>query len=276
MIEFKGTSEGNVAIPTYEVYALKYAERDGRRPAHFVGGDPHDVPMPMDYYVWLVRDAERLVLVDTGFDAAMAEKRGRQLLRTPAEALSLLGVTADAIPDIVITHLHNDHVGTFFDFPKARFHIQDSEMEYVSGRYMTHEHLRRPYEADHVAGMVRALFDGHLVFHAGDDEIAPGITVHHIGGHTAGLQCVRVPTRRGWLVLASDASHYYEHFERGTCFPVTFHLGQVLEGYRTLKRLADSPRHIVPGHDPLVLRRYPPAAPSLEGIIARLDLEPQY
>ena len=100
------------------------------------------------------------------------------------------------------------------------------------------------------------------------------MSVHHIGGHTAGLQAVRVHTRRGWVVLASDASHYYEHFERGTCFPTTFHLGEVREGYEKLKRLAASPAHIVPGHDPLVFKRYPAVSRELEGIAVRLDVLP--
>jgi glyoxylase-like metal-dependent hydrolase (beta-lactamase superfamily II) len=100
------------------------------------------------------------------------------------------------------------------------------------------------------------------------------VSVHHIGGHTAGMQAVRIQTRRGWVVLASDASHYYEHFERNTCFPTTFHLGEVLEGYAKLRRLADSLAHIVPGHDPLVLRRYPPVSQEFEGIAVRLDVMP--
>lgn len=261
-------------MSTYEVFALKYAERDGRRPDHFVGGDPHDIPMSMDYFVWLIRNGERLVLVDTGFDAAMAQKRGRRLVRTPREALALLGVSAYDVRDVVITHLHNDHVGTFFDFPNARFHVQDREMAYVTGRHMRHEFLRRPFEADHVAGMVRMVFEERVVFHDGDEQIAPGVSVHHIGGHTAGLQSVRVRTERGWVVVASDASHYYEHMEKGTCFPVTFHLGHVLEGYRKLYRLADSPRHVIPGHDPLVLQRYPAVEPRFEGVGVSLHADP--
>jgi hypothetical protein len=49
---------------------------------------------------------------------------------------------------------------------------------------------------------------------------------------------------------------------------------EMLEGYRTLFELASSPRHIIPGHDPLVLKQYPAAAPGLEGIVARLDADP--
>ncbi|SHH38309.1 N-acyl homoserine lactonase family protein [Pollutimonas bauzanensis] len=260
--------------PHYEVTALKYATRDGRRPNHFIGGDPHDAPMPMDYYIWLIRNEDRVVLVDVGFDQDMADKRGRTLLRSPAEALSLMGVASVSVRDIVITHLHNDHVGTFHEYENATFHLQDEEMEFATGRYMRSEAFSRAYEPDHVTGMVRLVYQDRVAFHRGDAEIAPGISVHHIGGHTAGLQVLRVHTARGWVVLASDASHYYEHFERGRCFPLMFHLGDALEGYRRLHRLADSPAHIVPGHDPMVMERYPPVSDDLEGIAVSLHKPP--
>ena len=261
------------ALPDYEIFCVKYAERPGRRPEHFIGGDPHDAPMPMDYFVWLVRNQERAILVDTGFTAKMAI-RGRVLLRTPAEGLALIGAKAAEIRDVIITHLHNDHVGTFYDFPNARFHVQDREMRYVTGRHMLHHVFRRPYEVEEVVGMVRLVYQNRVVFHDGETEIAPGISVHHIGGHTMGLQSVRVHTRRGWVVLASDASHYYEHFEQNRCFPLVYHVGEMLEGFAKLKQLANSPRHIVPGHDPLVLRRYPAVSAECAGIVARLDVEP--
>jgi glyoxylase-like metal-dependent hydrolase (beta-lactamase superfamily II) len=263
------------ALPEYEIYCIKYAERPGRRPAHFVGGDPHDAPMPMDYFVWLVRNSERMVLVDTGFDATMTIN-GRVLLRMPAAGLALIGVEAGDIRDVVITHLHNDHVGTFYDFPNARFHLQDKEMQYVTGHHMRDHIFRRPYEIDHVAGMIRLVYQNRVVFHSGFGEVAPGITLHHLGGHTMGLQSVRVHTKRGWVMLASDASHYYEHFEQNRCFPLVYHLGEMLEGFATLRQLAASMQHIVPGHDPLVLQRYPSASDQLQGIVARLDLAPSH
>ena len=261
-------------LPVYEVYAIKYAQREGRRPEHFIGGDPHDAPMPMDYFVWLIRGDNRLIVVDTGFDAEVAARRKRTFLRSPREGLALLDVKADDVRDVVITHMHNDHAGTLCDFPNASFHLQDDEMSFVTGRYMRHECFRRPFETEHVVDMVRMVYKDRVIFHRGDEEIAAGVSVHHIGGHTAGLQSVRVHTRRGWMVLASDASHYYEHFEKSRCFPLVYHVGQMVEGYATLRRLAASLQHIVPGHDPLVMQRYPAPAPELNGIIARLDVEP--
>ena len=104
--------------------------------------------------------------------------------------------------------------------------------------------------------------------------LAPGLSVHHVGGHTAGLQVVRVHTSVGWIVLASDSSHYYENMQRCRPFPVVFDVGAMVQGYDRLRELADDPRCIVPGHDPLVLRRYPPAGDGLAGTAVRLDAVP--
>jgi glyoxylase-like metal-dependent hydrolase (beta-lactamase superfamily II) len=120
--------------------------------------------------------------------------------------------------------------------------------------------------------MVHRVFDGRVAFHDGDDELAPGITLHKLGGHTKGLQVVRVTTANGPVVLASDASHFYAHLENQRVFPVLFNIADVLEGYKTLTRLAGPGRRIIPGHDPLVFERYPPASNSLAGWVARLDL----
>jgi glyoxylase-like metal-dependent hydrolase (beta-lactamase superfamily II) len=268
---FKGPDTYDVP-DAYEVYAVKYAERDARRPEHFLGGDPHDVPMSMDYFVWAVVGRANTWVVDTGFEGLDAERRGRRLVRSVSEGLALVGVDAATVTDVVLTHLHYDHVGGFRQFPAARFHLQDREMAYATGRHMTRPSLSHGFTAEHVADLVHHVFGGWVVFHDGDAELAPGLSLHHIGGHTLGLQVVRVQTRIGWLVLASDASHYYENMETARPFPIVHDVGQMVEGYTTLRRLAGSPDRIVPGHDPLVLERYPPAAPGLEGIAARLDV----
>ena len=261
--------------PDYEIYAIRYATREARRADHFIGGDPHDAPMPMDYFTWIVKSPERIIAVDTGFTEAMAAQRKRQFLRCPAETMSRLGLSADEVTDVVLTHLHYDHVGNFHKFPKARFHLQEREMNYVTGRFMRYPQFGHSYEVDEVIAMVRLNFKGRVEFHHGETEMAPGISLHHVGGHTAGLQIVRVHTKRGWVVLASDASHYYENMQTNRPFTVAFHLGDMIDAYRTVERLASSPRHIIPGHDPLVMKQYPPVSPELDGIIVRLDVEPR-
>lgn len=263
------------SIEPFEVFAIRYATRPAQRRDHFIGGDPHDGPMPMDYFVWLVRNARQTFVVDTGFNHAMAAKRSRQLLRTPKEGLALLGVAAEQVEHVILTHLHYDHVGTFDDFPKAQFYLQDAEMSFATGRHMCNDFFRHGYEADNVADMVKLVYKERVSFHSGVRELAPGLSLHLLGGHTAGLQCVRVMTRRGWMVLASDASHYYEHVRNGRYFTIALNLGDMFNGYRTMRELAASEDHIIPGHDPKVMEYYPAPSPQLEGIVARLDVDPK-
>ncbi len=259
----------------FQLYAIRYAHMEDRSAAeNFIGGDPHEGPMPMDYFVWAAIGREHRFVIDTGFNAATAAKRGRDFLRCPAESLSLVGLSAATVEDVVVTHMHYDHIGNFDRFPKAQFHLQDREMAFATGRHMRHRPLRAAYDVETVTGLVREVYQDRVSFHDGDAELAPGFSLHRVGGHTAGLQVARVWTGRGWVVLASDASHYYANMEETRPFPIVFHLGEMLEAYGMLRRLADSPDHIIPGHDPLVLRRYPAPRPELDGIVMRLDVEP--
>ena len=246
-----------MSLKPFEVYAIRYAQVQRQRSDNFVFKDAHDGPMPLDFFVWLLKSPDRTVLVDTGFNAATAAARQRQLLRCPIDALRTLGVDPDAIEDVVLTHLHYDHAGNLNRLPNARFHLQDAELDYATGRCMCHPSLRHAYSVDDVVELVRSVYADRVVFHDGDAELAPGVQLLLIGGHTRGLQAVRVYTRRGWVVLASDAAHYYENAEGGRAFPIVYHVADMLQGHRRLLRLAGSIGHFVPGHDPLVLERYP-------------------
>ncbi|MBI3435646.1 MAG: N-acyl homoserine lactonase family protein [Proteobacteria bacterium] len=259
---------------THEIYAIRYGHHARKAAENYIGGDPHDVMEPLDYFVWVIVGANEAIIVDTGFDATIAAQRGRQILRPVRDGLDALGIAPDKVANVIVSHLHYDHCGNDDLFAHARYHLQDREMEHATGRCMCDSHLRQPYECDYVVAMVRRLYGGRVVFHDGDSEIAPGISLHHVGGHARGLQCVRVKTRLGHVVLASDATHLYRHMAEGLVFPITYDVGAVLEGYAKLKKLACAPRHVVPGHDPLVLTRYPAARAGLEDWIVRLDVEP--
>jgi glyoxylase-like metal-dependent hydrolase (beta-lactamase superfamily II) len=260
--------------PEYELFAIRYATREARRADHFIGGDPHDGPMPMDYFVWVAKSAGRAIVIDAGFTEPVARKRKRQFLRCPVEALALVGVDAGTVKDVVLTHLHYDHVGNFDRFPVAEFHLQEPELHHAVGRYMRYQHLAHSYEVDDIVGIVRLNYGRRVRLYNGPVELAPGITLHPAPGHAAGLQFVRVHTQRGWVVVASDVTHYYEHLETERPFTTALHIGQMLEGFDRLRAAAPTPKHIVPGHDPEVMRRYPAPRPDLEGIVVRLDVTP--
>jgi glyoxylase-like metal-dependent hydrolase (beta-lactamase superfamily II) len=262
--------------PHYEVYAIRYATREGRRRDNFIGGDPHDGPMPMDYFVWVVVGQGRRFVVDCGFTAEISARRKRTYLRDPVDALKLFDISANDVTDVILTHLHYDHVGNFDRFPRARFHLQERELAYATGKYMRHPFLSHSFEVDDVVGVVRLNYRRRVVFYDGDAELAPGVILHLAAGHSAGLQFVSVETQRGRLVLASDVTHYYENMDSGRPYTTTFHVGDTLESYQKVRAIASSPDHIVPGHDPLVMQLYRAPRPDLDGVAVRLDLPPNH
>jgi len=252
----------------YEIYAIRYGRAERKRSQSFVGGDLHDGPMPMAYYVWLIRNAERAVVVDTGFNSDVADERDREFLICPGEAIARLDTDPSLIEDVILTHLHYDHAGNHHLFPEARFHVQAVEMSYTTGPWMRFGHLRVGYGAGDIKIMIDRLFADRLVFHEGRSEVAPGISVEHMGGHCAGLQAVVVDTVRGPVVLASDSAVFYEGLSYGRPFPAAFHVGDELRGYKRLFEIVGSIDAIIPGHDTRVMDRYPEV---LDGVAWRVD-----
>jgi glyoxylase-like metal-dependent hydrolase (beta-lactamase superfamily II) len=262
-----------MADEIYEVLAVKYAHNGRQSSQNFIGGDEHDRPMPLDYFVWVIRNDRRTVVVDTGFNPESGNRRARELTTPVNQALSAVGVDCGRVEHVITTHMHYDHAGNNDMFPNACFHMQESEMTFATGPCMCHHSLNHPYEVDDVTGMVRRVYAGKVAFAQGDSQLFPGISVHHIGGHSRGLQCVRVDTARGAVVLASDATHHYAHINSGRVFPTCDSVSQTVAGYGRLMGLAGDKRLIVPGHDPEVLKRYPAYSKQTEGMVAKLDVD---
>ena len=258
----------------YEIYAIRYGHLERTAAHNFIGGDAHDGPMPLDYYVWAIVGPERTFLLDTGYDAATGAARGRELVRPVEAGLAAVGIEPRDVRDVIVSHMHYDHVGNHELFPAARYHVQDDEMAFCTGRAMCHAVMRSPFEARDVQAMVGKLFAGRVVFHSGTATLAPGLTLHKVGGHTRGLQVVRVQTQRGYVVLASDAAHFYANWQQRRPFPIVDNVAAYLDAYDIIEGLASSADHIIPGHDPLVLERYPQALPGIHDIV-RVDLPPR-
>ncbi len=264
----------NDNLPEYKIFAIRYATRDARRADHFVGGDPHDAPMPMDYFTWVVVGSDRAFLVDTGFTAEVAARRKREFLRCPIESLKLLGIDPDAVTDVVITHLHYDHVGNFHKLPNARFHLQEREMAFATGRHMRYPYFGHGFEVDDVVGMVRLNFKRRVELH--DGEVRTGARAHAAsggrpyGGSSGRPRAHAARQRRARLGFEPLLRKHPEQPPVRGGVECRRHDRFVSQG----RRLAASPRHIVPGHDPLVMRRYPAPSPSLKGVVVRLDVDP--
>jgi glyoxylase-like metal-dependent hydrolase (beta-lactamase superfamily II) len=247
-------------VSVFEVYALCYGRRSGYRGEHFLGygKDSADIH-PTAYYVWVAVSPEHTVVVDAGIRAARARDVPGLDYVEPGRLLAELGVDPGTVGQVVLTHLHYDHCGTVSEFPGARFVVQRSEMDYWTGpwakRIERERWLLDEAVLDHlsVAGERLCLVEG-------DAEVVPGLSVHLVGGHTAGMQVVRVETAGGPVVLASDASHFYENIEDDHPAPLLHSTTGVYAAFDRVEELAAGSALVVPGHDPEVLVRYPPVA----------------
>ena len=262
-----------MAAPVIRIDAIRYARHERSAVNNFVRPvDDHDLPMPLDYFVWAIhREGHSPVIVDTGFGEAAAVARGRIITRPVIEGLRAAGIDHLLVEDVILTHLHYDHAGSLGTFPNARFHVQDAEMAFATGRQVCDREVRAPFDGEPVTQLVRKLYADHVVFHDGDDEFAPGIVLRLCHGHTAGLQAVCCDTDRGTVVLASDAAHLYANIVRKIAFPIFIDEEAYARAQERVMELAGgSLDHVIPGHDPLVLTCFPS-----ENDIARVDLAPR-
>lgn len=245
--------------PIYEVYALRYAEHRNRsRSENFITHDEHDnSSMPLDFYCWLVRNDETVLMVDTGFSKQLAEKRNRHYYSSPESLLAKLDVDATRIEKVIVTHMHYDHIGNLNAFPNATLYMQEKEMHYCTGRHMLYRYVRAPYDPENIANAIYRLHEGKVRYVGKQEEILPGINTLHVGGHTDGLQIVTVNTARGQIVLASDAAHYWCHVNASVPFPIVMNIPDMLAAHDAIKQKAPGLSHIIPGHDPQVRMLFP-------------------
>ena len=258
---------------TWAVLAIPYAVRTGLRGQHFLGHDARsDEPHPTAYYVWLALSDREVVLVDAGIGRGRAAAMsGLHYYGSPVELLAAVGVAPEDVGWSILTHLHYDHTGTVADLSAATYVVQQTEWEYWNGpaarRISRERWLCSPDDLDHLTA---AGYMGRRRDVAGDVDLLPGLSLHLVGGHTAGMQVVRVRTAAGHVVLASDASHFYENRADDRPAPILHCMPAVYAAFDRLAELADGEDLIVPGHDPAVLDRYPAAAPALAGRMVRI------
>jgi glyoxylase-like metal-dependent hydrolase (beta-lactamase superfamily II) len=241
---------------SYEVHALRYSQRAAQKDHEFfryaLYGEP-DEAIGMDYYFWLVRGGGRTVLVDSGYNAERAAAKGRLQDTDPLELLDRMDVRAEDVEHVVISHLHWDHTGNLDLFPNATFSIAREELDFWSGPFGERELLAKVVDQVEIRLVQQMLREERLQLVDGESELFPGIRATRLGGHTPGQLMVEVGTGSGSVVLASDASHYYEEFERDRPFNLFTDIEGLYLGYDVLRDLRARPgTTVVPGHDPRV------------------------
>ena len=246
----------------YEVYALKYAERDTTACQFFYREASHE-PITLHYYVWLILGGPDPILVDTGFLDDDARERKMRNYVSPAAMVERAGVKPGDVPIALITHLHYDHWAGHSLFPSAEYWIQREEVAFWTGPYGRYDAFRQSANPEALARLVTLNYANRVRIIDGDRQVVPGVSVHRVGGHTAGLQIVTVRTERGTVVLTSDASHFYRNVETRQPVQIITSLPEMLAAFETIHALAGGQRLIVAGHDPEVADRFNPVEPGI-------------
>jgi glyoxylase-like metal-dependent hydrolase (beta-lactamase superfamily II) len=246
----------------YQVYALKCGERDTTA-CEFFFREPSHEPITLHFFVWLILGGPHPVLVDTGFGEEDAAARGLRGFVSPAAMVARLGVRADEIPLALVTHLHWDHWAGYRHFPGAEFWIQRDEVAFWTGAVARFDAYRMSANPAALAELVRLNYAGRVRIVDGEREVLPGLRVHRLGGHTAGLQIVSVETGKGRIVLTSDASHFYRNVERLQPVQIITNLPEMLAGFETIRSLAGAPARGVAGPDPEGAARVEGVEPGL-------------
>jgi glyoxylase-like metal-dependent hydrolase (beta-lactamase superfamily II) len=242
----------------FEVYAIRYATAPGFPLSSLVAGADPGRKIDIPFMIWALKGRDgRNILVDAGsYKGPVFESWHLRDFVKPSAAIGKIGLAPQDITDVVITHIHWDHVNGVDLFPAARVWIQRDEFEHYVG-----ESGRPKDEAiapDDAATLWKLKKGGRLILIDGDaKEIIPGVTVYTGGKHTFASQYAVVRTAEGNVVLASDNIYLYENLEKRLASAQTSDPAADFRVQERILRLASSPRLIVPGHDPDVFKRFP-------------------
>jgi glyoxylase-like metal-dependent hydrolase (beta-lactamase superfamily II) len=248
----------------YEVLIVKYGTRSTTRSDVYLNyGVYHeaDAPIEMDYFCWIARNDARTVLIDTGFSRAGGDARGRTMLTDPRDALAGLGVDPADEPTVIVTHAHFDHIGNLAHFRRSPIVVARAELDFWAGPYGRRPLFHHSVEDSELNALARAVDEGRATVFGDRHQVADGIEVIRVGGHTPGQSVVTVRTADGPVLLTSDAVHYYEECDKNMPFVSVASLVDMYAGFDMIKDQVTrgSAAHVVSGHDPGTLGRFAPA-----------------
>ena len=246
----------SAAQAQYEVSAIRYGTLRDFPVRSLVAGADRERRMDIALMVWLARGPGRNVLVDAGFHRDRLMRRWMPAdYERPDSAVARAGLRPDEITDIIVSHVHWDHMDGIDLFPNARIWIQRAEYEYYVAADGTPAHPG--IEAEDAAIIARLHARGRVGLVDGDaQEPIAGITLYTGGRHTWQSQYAGIRTREGSIVVASDNLYLYENLEKRAPIAQTLDAASNLAAQDRMRTLASDARLIVPGHDPAVFARF--------------------
>jgi glyoxylase-like metal-dependent hydrolase (beta-lactamase superfamily II) len=250
--------------PKYEIYGIRYATLKDFSVAGLVAGADKTRKMDIAMMIWLIKGEGRNILFDCGFYREQFMRQWHPVdYERPDVALQRTGLKPEDITDVIISHIHWDHADGFDLFPKAKIWIQKDELEYYAGEAWQ-GHKRTAADPEDLLGLVKLNTEGKVGLVNGDaQEILPGITCYIGGKHTYQSQYVGVNTAGAIVVLASDNVYLNENLEKHVPIAATLDPDSNLRAQDRMKQLAASPKLILTGHDPAVMKNFPEVAPRV-------------
>ena len=175
-----------------------------------------DMFLPPDAFDWalnvvVVRTGGQTILIDAGlgFDPDLHLPRAGQLVKR----LEAAGIDLGSVTDVVLTHMHMDHVGGLLVDgvkeqlrPDLRIHVAAAEIKFWESPDFSHTSMPQgfPDALRSAATRFTKEYGSHLRPFEEEYEIAPGVVVHRTGGHTPGHSVVHLASGGDRLTFAGD------------------------------------------------------------------------
>ncbi|HSR12722.1 MAG TPA: N-acyl homoserine lactonase family protein [Thermodesulfobacteriota bacterium] len=255
-------------METYSIYAIKYAGPFTSSGAFLMWRKEWDKTVERCYYLWCARSEKETVIVDAGIPPELAKQKNLGGYVNPAEVLSRIGVAAEEVQHLILTHIHWDHSSGVTLFPKAKIYVQEAEFNFNAKDPIAQ---RGPFSetADEKSRRFIASLEGseRLVLLKGDQTVLPGIECLLAPGHTVALQAVAVNTAKGTAILGSDCAHTFRNYREDWPSCLIVDLVGWMKSYDKLRSRASSPDLLFPGHDKLMSTEYPEVAKDVTRLV---------
>jgi glyoxylase-like metal-dependent hydrolase (beta-lactamase superfamily II) len=202
-VTIDGVSDGSLPVPPSLLF--NKSDEDWVQHSQFLD---QDGMLPLEFGGFLVRAGERLVLIDTGLGPGLVPDRTGMFMRN----LSALGVQPAEVTDVILTHLHFDHLGWATDgerrlFERATYRCHEADWDFFMGAHPFDDALAVSSMGGRSSSELLPPMVDRLETWSDDVSILPNIDVRSAPGHTPGSTVVVISSGTERAMLLGDVVH---------------------------------------------------------------------